>query len=151
MENLSQVTDKLYHRILYRVHSAWMGFELTMLANSTFYWSACTNPGLSERSCIYVFRSIILSLFLSFFYYILELFWFLSFYSNYTIYIILIQHYVILFVSDLRQVGGFLRVFQFSASIKLTESDVKHRNPNPNTCQTVNNLQIVITMTVTLP
>jgi hypothetical protein len=31
-----------------------------------------------------------------------------------------IQHYVIKFVSDLRQVGGFLRVLQFSPPIKLT-------------------------------
>ena len=30
-----------------------------------------------------------------------------------------IQHYVINFVSDLRQVGGFLWVLQFSPSIKL--------------------------------
>ena len=31
-----------------------------------------------------------------------------------------IQHYVIKFVSDLRQVGGFLRVLRFPPSIKLT-------------------------------
>ena len=31
-----------------------------------------------------------------------------------------IQHYVIKFVSDLRQVGGFLRVFRFPPTIKLT-------------------------------
>jgi len=30
------------------------------------------------------------------------------------------NNYVIKFVSDLRQVGGFLRVFQFPAPIKLT-------------------------------
>ena len=32
----------------------------------------------------------------------------------------LIQHYVIKFISDLRQVCGFLRVLQFPSSIKLT-------------------------------
>jgi hypothetical protein len=32
----------------------------------------------------------------------------------------LIQHYVIKFVSDLRQVVGFLRVLQFSPPVKLT-------------------------------
>jgi hypothetical protein len=31
-----------------------------------------------------------------------------------------IQHYVIQFVSDLRQVGGFLRVLRFPSPIKLT-------------------------------
>jgi hypothetical protein len=31
-----------------------------------------------------------------------------------------IQHYVIKFVSDLRQLGGFLRVLQFPPPIKLT-------------------------------
>jgi hypothetical protein len=31
-----------------------------------------------------------------------------------------IQHYVIKFVSDLRQVGGFLRVLRFLPPIKLT-------------------------------
>ena len=31
-----------------------------------------------------------------------------------------IQHYVIEFVSDLRQVGGFLRVLRFPPPIKLT-------------------------------
>ena len=31
-----------------------------------------------------------------------------------------IQHYVIKFVSDLPQVGGFLRVLQFSPPIKMT-------------------------------
>jgi hypothetical protein len=32
----------------------------------------------------------------------------------------LAQHYVIKFVDDLRQVGGFLRVLQFQLPIKLT-------------------------------
>jgi len=31
-----------------------------------------------------------------------------------------IQHYVLKFVSDLRQVGGFLRVLRFPPPIKLT-------------------------------
>ena len=50
-----------------------------------------------------------------------------------------IQHYVIKFVSDLRQVGGFLRVLRFPPPIKLTpqyncnivESGVTHPSPNP--------------------
>jgi len=53
---------------------------------------------------------------------------------------VLVQHYVIKFVSDLRQVDGFLRVLRFPPPIKLTatilwnvvESDVKHHKPTPN-------------------
>ena len=40
--------------------------------------------------------------------------------SLYEVY--LIQHYVIKFVSDLRQVGGFLRVLWFPPPIKLTNN-----------------------------
>jgi len=29
--DLSQVTDKLYHKMLHWLHLAWMGFEITML------------------------------------------------------------------------------------------------------------------------
>jgi hypothetical protein len=60
-----------------------------------------------------------------------------------------IQQYVIKFVSDLRQVGGFLRVLWFSVilllplfsstrktdrhdSWNIIESDIKHHNSNPN-------------------
>jgi hypothetical protein len=51
-----------------------------------------------------------------------------------------IQHNMIKFESDLWQVGGFLRVFQFPPSIKLTprynwnivEGGVRHHNPNLN-------------------
>ena len=35
-----------------------------------------------------------------------------------------IQHYVIKFVSDLRQVGGFLRVLWFPPPIKLTATEI---------------------------
>ena len=46
----------------------------------------------------------------------------------------LIQHYVIKFVSDLRQVGGFLQVLRCQPLIKLTamivESGVKHHKPD---------------------
>jgi hypothetical protein len=52
-----------------------------------------------------------------------------------------IQHYVKKYVSDLRQVGGFLRALRFSPPIKLTprynsnivEGGVKHHNYNPLT------------------
>ena len=52
-----------------------------------------------------------------------------------------VQHYVIKFVSDLRQVGGFFQVLQFPPPIKLTpryswnivESDVKHHQTNKQT------------------
>jgi hypothetical protein len=35
-----------------------------------------------------------------------------------------IQHYVIEFVSDLRQVGGFLRVLRFSSTNKIDHHDI---------------------------
>ena len=55
------------------------------------------------------------------------------------------QYYVIKFLSDLRQVGGFLRILRYPPSIKLTdtsrynwnifESGVKHHKPtNYNIC-----------------
>ena len=37
----------------------------------------------------------------------------------------LIQHYVIKFVSDLRQVGGFLRIILFPPPIKLYLHDIR--------------------------
>ena len=52
-----------------------------------------------------------------------------------------VQHYVIKFVSDLRQVGGFLRVLRFPPPIKLTAtiylkhivgSGVKHHQTKPS-------------------
>jgi len=44
----------------------------------------------------------------------------------------LIQHYVIQFVSDLRQVGGFLWVLQFHDITEIVlKSGVKQNNPNP--------------------
>jgi hypothetical protein len=50
------------------------------------------------------------------------------------------QHYVIKFVSDLRQIGGFLCVLRFPPPINwppwydyiIVESGVKHHNPKPN-------------------
>ena len=53
-----------------------------------------------------------------------------------------IQHYVIKFVSDLQQVGGFHRVLWFPPPLKLiatislnvVESGVKHPQTNEQTC-----------------
>jgi hypothetical protein len=42
-----------------------------------------------------------------------------------------IQHYEIKFVSDLRQVGGFLRVLLFPPP-NIVESGVKHHKTKPN-------------------
>ena len=51
-----------------------------------------------------------------------------------------IQHYVIKFVSDLRQVGGFRQVLRFPPPKKSNRHDIteilmkvalKHHNPNP--------------------
>ena len=43
------------------------------------------------------------------------------------------QHYVIKFVSDLRQIGGFLRILWLPPAIQMTptivESGVRHHNP----------------------
>ena len=51
-----------------------------------------------------------------------------------------VQHYVIKFVSDLRQVGGFLRVLRFPPPIQpprynwnVVASDVKHHQTNKQT------------------
>jgi hypothetical protein len=45
-----------------------------------------------------------------------------------------IQHYVIKFVSDFRQVGGFLRGLRFPPPVKLSATiylnGVKHHKPN---------------------
>jgi hypothetical protein len=62
----------------------------------------------------------------------------LNFHSNNLVMGLLLQHYVIKCVSDLKQVGGFLRVIQFLPPIKRTatislkyivESGVRHHNP----------------------
>ena len=45
---------------------------------------------------------------------------FIYFFFSHFVYLFISQYYVIKFVSDLRQVGGFLRVLRFPPPIKLT-------------------------------
>jgi hypothetical protein len=49
-----------------------------------------------------------------------------------------VQHYVIKFVSDLRQVGGFLRVLRFPPPIKLSAQEESLFRKKLNNIMTVN-------------
>jgi hypothetical protein len=49
-----------------------------------------------------------------------------------------VQHYVIKFVSDLRQVGGFLRVLRFPPPIKLSAQEERLFRKKLNNIMTVN-------------
>jgi hypothetical protein len=42
--DLSQVTDKLYHLMMYRVHFTWSGFKLTTLVVIGYSYTVVVNP-----------------------------------------------------------------------------------------------------------
>ena len=52
-------------------------------------------------------------------YFLFIWFFYILFFSHF-VYLFISQYYVIKFVSDLRQVGGFLKVLRFPPPIKLT-------------------------------
>ena len=45
-------SDKLYHRILYRVHSPWVGFEHTLLVIGTDYSGSCKS--MTASTCLII-------------------------------------------------------------------------------------------------
>jgi hypothetical protein len=99
--DLLQVTDKLYHIMLYT--SPWAGFELT---TSVVIGTDCIGSCKSNYHTITTSRRPL---------YLLNMV--LEFESRSRRGV---QHYVIKFVSDLQKVGGFLWVLRFPPPIKLT-------------------------------
>ena len=59
-----------------------------------------------------------------------------------------IHYNVIKFVSDLQQVSGFLWVIRFPPPIKLTESGIKHHNPNLNPKQGILPASVLLKMII---